>query len=63
MVAGWWREANLVFYNNKYESEVTQAKELVENAKLVGMFFGSYKNRSTKHFVKYLNKFYNVSSC
>jgi len=54
----WWRDPSLVLYNKYYEPDEEVSQYMRENCQFLGIFFGAFRNKSTKHFITYLNKFY-----
>lgn len=56
----WWRDPSLVLYNKYYEPDEELSQFMRENSQFIGIFFGAFRNKSSKHFVTYLNKFYRV---
>jgi hypothetical protein len=60
LTSPWWQDKANVFYDNRYQLAPERRDYLVERVRVIALFFGSYRNRSTKHFVKYLNKLYTV---
>jgi len=48
----------LVLNNKYYEPDEEVSQYMRENCEFIGIFFGAFRNKPTKHFVTYLNKFY-----
>lgn len=59
--SAWWLEKGVILHDNKYLVAEDRKTYMCEKARILVIFFGSYRNRSTKHFVKYLNKLYSAS--
>jgi hypothetical protein len=62
MTTAWWKDKNVQLYDNSYSLAEERKKELCEKCKVIGILFGSLQNRSTQHFIKYLEKLYSVSA-
>lgn len=56
----WFRDPSLVLYNKYYEADEEVTQFMRENCQFLGILFGSFRNKGTKHFLTYLNKFYRV---
>jgi hypothetical protein len=56
----WWNDDDVMFHDYKYNVTTARKTRLTEKIKIIGVFFGFFRNRSTKHFIKYLNKLYTV---
>lgn len=56
----WWRDPTLTFYNKYYEADDEGTKRMQEDCQVLGIFFGAFRNKATKHFMLHLNKFYKV---
>ncbi|OXA51018.1 Nucleoredoxin-like protein 1 [Folsomia candida] len=48
--SAWWLEKGVILHDNKYLVAEDRKTYMCEKARILVIFFGSYRNRSTKHF-------------